>query len=353
MPAAGHQDEQDLLRWRRPSRRWRRRRRRQRDLLGSRWWCSSGWRSGIRDDPLRRTSTLQRSPSTGRHRVRRDGRAPVRMRCLGSTPRAAGTAAARTRGGDSVHVVVVGCGRVGSRSPAASSRRGHTVAVIDSGPRRSAACGERLHRPDDRRHRLRPRPAARRPASSRPAPLAAVTNGDNSNILIARVARETFGIERVVARIYDPRRAAIYQRLGIPTVATVAWTTERVLRRILPDEAGGRVGRPERQGVARRAGRSRRRGRAPAVRARGAGPASRVVAVGRLGVAQIPTPDLVAQEGDVAVPRGRRRRASPTSTRRLAPGRPREGTDAGRHRRRRQRRHVHRRAARTRPATRC
>ena len=54
--------------------------------------------------------------------------------------------------------------------------------------------------------------------------------------MIARVARETFGVERVVARIYDPRRAAIYQRLGIPTVATVAWTSERVLRRILPDE---------------------------------------------------------------------------------------------------------------------
>ena len=66
--------------------------------------------------------------------------------------------------------------------------------------------------------------------------LAAVTNGDNSNILIARVARETFGIEHVVARIYDPRRAAIYQRLGITTVATVAWTTDQVLRRLLPDE---------------------------------------------------------------------------------------------------------------------
>ena len=65
--------------------------------------------------------------------------------------------------------------------------------------------------------------------------LAAVTNGDNSNILVARVARETFGIERVVARIYDPRRAAIYERVGIPTIATVQWATERVLHRILPD----------------------------------------------------------------------------------------------------------------------
>ena len=114
--------------------------------------------------------------------------------------------------------------------------------------------------------------ACSRPGIEQAGAVAAVTNGDNSNILVARVARETFGIERVVARIYDPRRAAIYQRLGIPTVATVAWTTERVLRRILPDEAGGRVDRPERPGVAGRADRSPAPGPGhPLVRARGAG----------------------------------------------------------------------------------
>ena len=63
---------------------------------------------------------------------------------------------------------------------------------------------------------------------------AAVSDGDNSNILAARVARETYGIENVVARIYDPHRAEIYQRLGIPTVATVRWTAHQVLRRLLP-----------------------------------------------------------------------------------------------------------------------
>src|SRR5207245_4884417 len=62
--------------------------------------------------------------------------------------------------------------------------------------------------------------------------LAVVTSGDNSNILTARIARETYQIPHVVARIYDPRRAIIYQRLGIPTVATVAWTTDQVLRRL-------------------------------------------------------------------------------------------------------------------------
>src|SRR5436305_6131793 len=65
--------------------------------------------------------------------------------------------------------------------------------------------------------------------------LAAVTNGDNSNILTARIARETYEVAHVVARIYDPRRAVIYQRLGIPTVATVAWTTDQVLRRLFPE----------------------------------------------------------------------------------------------------------------------
>ncbi len=69
--------------------------------------------------------------------------------------------------------------------------------------------------------------------------LAAVTSGDNSNILTARIARENYGIPNVVARIYDPRRAEIYQRLGIPTVATVTWTIDHVLRRLLPETVTG------------------------------------------------------------------------------------------------------------------
>jgi trk system potassium uptake protein TrkA len=128
--------------------------------------------------------------------------------------------------------------------------------------------------------------------------LAAVTNGDNSNIVVARVAREAFGIERVVARIYDPRRAAVYQRLGIATVATVAWTTERVLRRLLPDtsgvewvDPGAKVTLVERLVDPAWAG----------VRYSGMEEEGqvRVMAVGRLGVAQLPRPDLVVQEGDV------------------------------------------------------
>ena len=134
-----------------------------------------------------------------------------------------------------MHVVVVGCGRVGSELAGLLEKDGHSVAVVDkneSAFRRlppgfggSTVVGFGF----DRDHLLEA-------GIDRAGALAAVTNGDNSNILTARVAREHFGIERVVARIYDPRRALIYQRLGIPTVATVSWATDQVLRKLLPGE---------------------------------------------------------------------------------------------------------------------
>ena len=134
-----------------------------------------------------------------------------------------------------VHVVVVGCGRVGSSLGHAIIDGGHTVAVVDR--RREAFArlgpdftGQTVEGIGFDRDRLI------EAGIEQAVALAAVTNGDNSNILVARVARETFGIEHVVARIYDPRRAAIYQRLGMTTVATVAWTTDQVLRRLLPTE---------------------------------------------------------------------------------------------------------------------
>ena len=134
-----------------------------------------------------------------------------------------------------MHVVVVGCGRVGSELAGTLERAGHTVAVIDKEPRSFRRLPEGYGGQKivglgfDRDHLVEAGVAGA-------GALAAVTNGDNSNILTARIAREYFGIERVVARIYDPRRAVIYQRLGIPTVATVSWTTDQVLRRMLPSD---------------------------------------------------------------------------------------------------------------------
>lgn len=139
-----------------------------------------------------------------------------------------------------MHVIVVGCGRVGARlatvldSDSGTDGRGHTVAVLD---RRIAAftklpetfSGTQVVGVGFDRHRLREAGVEHADA------VVAVTGGDNSNITVARVARDAFGVERVVARIYDPRRAEIYERLGIPTVATVRWTTDRVLRHVLSD----------------------------------------------------------------------------------------------------------------------
>ncbi len=134
-----------------------------------------------------------------------------------------------------MHVIVVGCGRVGSELAARLQREGHTVAVVD----KNVNAFRRL--PD-------PWPGAKvvgfgfdrddlhKAGIDRAGAVAAVTSGDNTNILTARIARETFEVEHVVARIYDPRRAAIYQRLGIATVATVSWTVDQVARRLIPGE---------------------------------------------------------------------------------------------------------------------
>ena len=133
-----------------------------------------------------------------------------------------------------MHVVIMGCGRVGSSLAAAVERLGHTVAVIDKDAQAFRRLGIDFHGQQvvgggfDRRVLMEA-------GIERAGAFAAVSSGDNSNIISARVARETFGVEHVVARIYDAKRAEVYERLGIPTVATVPWTTDRLMRTLLPD----------------------------------------------------------------------------------------------------------------------
>jgi trk system potassium uptake protein TrkA len=132
-----------------------------------------------------------------------------------------------------VHIVIMGCGRVGSALARALEQKGHSVAVVDQDPtafRRlgSGFGGKRVTGVGFDQDTLREAGIEQADA------FAAVSSGDNSNIIAARVARETFGVENVAARIYDPRRAEVYQRLGIPTVATVRWTADQMLRRLLP-----------------------------------------------------------------------------------------------------------------------
>jgi trk system potassium uptake protein TrkA len=196
-----------------------------------------------------------------------------------------------------VHVVVVGCGRVGSELAGMLEKTGHTVAVVDKRGdafRRlpTGFSGQTIVGFGFDRDTLAE--AGIEGAGA----LAAVTSGDNSNIMSARVARETFQVERVVARIYDPRRAVIYQRLGIPTVATVSWTTDQVMRRLLPGahpadwvDGSGQVCLVERDLPATWAGHKLSALHEP----------GRFVltAVTRLGGARVFDGNLVGQEGDV------------------------------------------------------
>jgi len=190
----------------------------------------------------------------------------------------------------------MGCGRVGATLAQSLEGQGHSVAVIDQNPeafRRLDAefSGNKVTGLGFDRDTLQQ--AGIEDAYG----FAAVSDGDNSNILAARVVREKYGVDNVVARIYDPHRAEIYQRLGIPTVATVRWTADQVLRRLLPmgateehrDSSGhimlaqvdvhpGWVGRPLRD----------------LEEASGA----RVAYVTRYGDGVLPTPATVMQEND-------------------------------------------------------
>jgi trk system potassium uptake protein TrkA len=133
-----------------------------------------------------------------------------------------------------MHVVIMGCGRVGSLLALELESNGHTVAVIDQSKEAFRRLG-----PDFKGRTVTgvgfDRDTLLEAGIEGAQAFAAVSNGDNSNILAARVARESFGVTNVVARIYDPGRAEIYQRLGIPTVATVLWAADQILRRLTPE----------------------------------------------------------------------------------------------------------------------
>lgn len=196
-----------------------------------------------------------------------------------------------------MHVVILGCGRVGSLLADRLDELGHSVAVVDQDPsafRRISPgfTGATVTGVGFDRETLETAGITRAHA------FAAVSSGDNTNILAARVARETYGVERVVARIYDPRRAEIYQRLGIPTVATVAWTAGQIMRQLLPlgaeeeyRDASGELAVAEVHLGTCWIGRT--------VDALEAAAPARVAFLSRFGAPLLPAPGTVLQEGDL------------------------------------------------------
>jgi trk system potassium uptake protein TrkA len=195
-----------------------------------------------------------------------------------------------------VHVVIMGCGRVGSELAARLEGRGHSVAVID---KREIAF--RMLRFDFRGTKVHgygfDEDVLREAGIERAGAFAAVSNGDNSNIVAARLAREKFEVPIVVARIYDPRRAEIYQRLGIPTVATVKWTTDQVMRILIPDEIASDWKDPS-EGISLVTLVLPTSWAGWTVEQLESSGHRRVVAVNRIGQARIPSPGMLLQEGD-------------------------------------------------------
>jgi trk system potassium uptake protein TrkA len=196
-----------------------------------------------------------------------------------------------------VHVVILGCGRVGSSLARAVERLSHSVAIIDqdsSAFRRLSAdfTGLRVTGMGFDRDTLIEAGIERAEA------FAAVSSGDNSNIIGARVAREIFGVRRVVARIYDPRRAEVYERLGIPTVATVRWTRDQILGVLIPDavppewtDTSGTVLLTMMTPTATWVGRP--------VRALEEAAMVRVACITRFGEGVLPDPRTIIQDGDL------------------------------------------------------
>jgi trk system potassium uptake protein TrkA len=195
-----------------------------------------------------------------------------------------------------VHIVIMGCGRVGSTLAHSLEALGHSVAVIDQDAdafRRLGADFAGLTVTGigfDREVLIQA-------GIERADAFAAVSSGDNSNIISARLARETFGVQRVVARIYDSKRAEVYERLGIPTVATVRWTADRMVRHLVP-EGNLEVWRDPTSTVAiievplhtdwvgRR------------VNSLEEATSTRVAYLMRFGVGVLPTPSTILQDGD-------------------------------------------------------
>jgi trk system potassium uptake protein TrkA len=196
-----------------------------------------------------------------------------------------------------VHIVIMGCGRVGSTIAHILEDQGHSVAIIDQDAEafrrlRSGFKGSKITGIGFDRDVLVEAGIERADA------FAAVSSGDNSNVIAARVARESFNVHNVVARIYDPRRAEVYQRLGIPTVATVRWTADQMLRRLLP-EGSEPLWRDPTGAVVLAEVAISDAWLGEKVQTLEESARARVAFISRLGEALLPGPGTVLQEGDV------------------------------------------------------
>jgi len=129
-------------------------------------------------------------------------------------------------------IVIVGCGRVGVELALSVHRQGYTVSVMDFNSKAFDRLG-----PDFRGRTVLGDAldygALKRAGIETAHGLAAVTASDSANIVVARVARDIFKVEHVVARVYEPTREPIYEMLGLQTVASTSWGAQRIEQLLL------------------------------------------------------------------------------------------------------------------------
>lgn len=118
-----------------------------------------------------------------------------------------------------MHIIIVGCGRVGSQLAIGLSTQGHNVVIIDKRPSSFKRLGSGFNGITIQGIGFDPE-VLKRAGIERADALAAVTSGDNSNIMTSQVAKRVFKVPRVVTRIYDPERANIFKQFGLETICT-------------------------------------------------------------------------------------------------------------------------------------
>jgi len=195
-----------------------------------------------------------------------------------------------------VHVVIMGCGRLGSTLAHKLDAQGHSVAVIDQNADAFRRLGAEFSGTTVTGMGF-DRDVLRAAGIERADAFAAVSSGDNSNIISARLARETYGVSRVVARIYDARRALVYERLGIPTVATIRWAADRMVRHLVP-EATVEVFRDPTSSISIVEAPLHRDWVGQTVKTLEEATGARVAYLMRFGIGSLATPSTVLQDGD-------------------------------------------------------
>lgn len=142
-----------------------------------------------------------------------------------------------------LYIIIVGCGRVGSRLGNRLSREGHSVVVIDRDPSSFDGLS-----PDFSGFRLEgdaTRMSVLREAKLEKADvLVAATDEDNINLMVAQIALKVFGVGKVLARVFDPRRDSVYAQLGIETVCPTSLAVNLFYQAVLGEREGERELRP-------------------------------------------------------------------------------------------------------------